>query len=131
MDDNKRKKRAIGYSLATMLILIGILGVIVNDALAGDGVIGQIFFFVCLIISVGMYVYLGCMDKRDINHEENINNNHKASSPISNIIWLIATSVFFLVGFIFDGWDYAWVAFLLGAAAESIARLYLDNKTKD
>ena len=129
MDENKRKKRAIGYSVATMLILIGILGVIVDDALIGNGLIGPIFFFVCLIISVGMYVYLGCMDKRDINHEENINN--KANSPISNIIWLIATSVFFLVGFIFDGWNYAWVAFLLGAAAESIARLYLDNKTKD
>lgn len=131
MDDNKRKKRAIGYSLATMLILIGVLGLIVDDALAGDGLIGLIFFFVCLIISVGMYVYLGCMDERDISYEQKSSKDHKLNSPISNIIWLIATSIFFMIGFIFDGWAYAWVAFLIGAAAESIARLYLDYKTKD
>ena len=131
MDDNERKKRAIGYSLATMLILVGVLGLIIYGALIGEGLIGLIFFFICLIISVCIYVYLGCTGESDRNDDQKSNKNYKEHSAISNIIWLTATSTFFMIGFIFDGWAYAWVVFLMGAAAESIATLYLDYKTKN
>ena len=131
MDDNKRKKRAIGYSLATMLILVGVLGLIIDGSLIGEGLIGLIFFFVCLIISVGIYVYLGCTGEGDRNDDYKSSKNHKKHSAISNIIWLIATSSFFIIGFILDGWAYAWVVFLIGAAAESMVTLYLDDKIKD
>jgi hypothetical protein len=131
LNDKERKKRAIGYSLATMLILVGVLGLIIDGALIGEGLIGLIFFFICLIISVGIYVYLGCTGESDRNNGYNSNKNYKERSAISNIVWLIATSSFFMIGFIFDGWAYAWIVFLMGAAVESIVTLYLDYKTKD
>lgn len=54
-----KKRRALGYSFATMLILVGILLLILITILSEYELLGLVAFFICLIPSVGIYVYLG------------------------------------------------------------------------
>lgn len=44
----------------------------------------------------------------------------RKSSAISSAVWSLATSAFFVIGFVFDGWGYAWLCFLVAGALESI-----------
>lgn len=123
MDQNS-KKRALGYSFATMLILVGVLMLILISEFTKYEIIGVVSFFICLIPSVGIYVYLGCTSKPT---EVVKAKRSKKSDAISSAIWLLATASFFIVGFIFDGWDYSWVVFLIGAAVQSIVGLFTDD----
>lgn len=122
--DQNRKKRAFGYSFATMLILIGVLGLIVLSEVSMSEITGLVFFFICLIPSVGIFVYLGCTSE-DSNHIKVYKSSKsKKSEAISSTIWLVAVASFFIIGFIFDGWAYAWVVFLIGVAIQNIAELF-------
>ncbi|MEG1312236.1 MAG: hypothetical protein RR942_16055 [Romboutsia sp.] len=126
MNQNKRK-RALGYSFATMLILFGVLGLICLSEYLSNEILGLIFFFLCLIPSTGIYVYLGC------TYEEKSAKNFSKSKKIdaiSSIIWLLSVSLFFIIGSIFNGWQYAWVIFLIGAATNILVELF-DNEKKD
>lgn len=123
MDQNS-KKRALGYSFATMLILVGVLMLILISEFTKYEMLGLVAFFICLIPSVGIYVYLGCTSKPT---EVVKTKRSKKNDAISSAIWLLATASFFIVGFIFDGWDYAWVVFLIGAAVQSIVGLFIDD----
>lgn len=123
MDQNS-KKRALGYSFATMLILVGVLMLILISEFTKYEMLGLVAFFICLIPSVGIYVYLGCTSKPiDVVKTK----RSKKNDAISSAIWLLATASFFIVGFVFDGWDYAWVVFLIGAAVQSIIGLFIDD----
>lgn len=120
MNGDKRK-RALGYSFATMLILVGVLLLILIGSLSKYELLGIVAFFLCLIPSVGIYVYLGCTaEPTDVNKIK----RSKKSDAISSAIWLLATSAFFIIGFIFDRWSYAWIVFLVAAAIQSLAELF-------
>lgn len=125
MNSDKRK-RALGYSFATMLILVGVLLLILIESLSKYELLGIVAFFLCLIPSVGIYVYLGCTTEHtDVSKIK----RPKKSDAISSAIWLLATSAFFVIGFIFDGWEYSWIVFLIGAAIQSLVALFVKEDT--
>lgn len=123
MNQDKRK-RAMGYSFATMLILIGVLLLILIASLTNYELLGLVAFFICLIPSVGIYVYLGCTSE---SVEASKTVRSKKEDAISSAIWLLATSAFFIIGFLFEGWGYAWVCFLVGAAVQSLVGLFIKD----
>ncbi|MGL5327846.1 MAG: hypothetical protein ACRDD7_01170 [Peptostreptococcaceae bacterium] len=124
MNEDK-KKRAIAYSFATMLILVGVLLLIVIGNTSSYELLGLVAFFICLIPAVGIYVYLGCSE--DDTKKVVKTKKSKKSNAISSAIWLFATSTFFIIGFAFDGWEYAWVCFLIATALNSLVDIFLDT----
>ncbi|WP_042275692.1 hypothetical protein [Faecalimicrobium dakarense] len=125
--DQNRKKRASGYSFATMLILVGVLGLIILSEVSRNEMTGLVFFFICLIPAVGIYVYLGCTSEKDNYNKIYKPYKSRKSEVVSSSIWLLALASFFIIGFIFDGWDYAWVVFLIGAAIQNLTELFNSN----
>ncbi|MGX4600902.1 hypothetical protein [Faecalimicrobium sp. JNUCC 81] len=129
--DQNRKKRASGYSFATMLILVGVLGLIILSEVSKSEITGLVFFFICLIPAIGIYVYLGFTSEENPYTKIYKPSKSKKSEIIASTIWLLSISSFFLIGFIFDGWDYAWVVFLIGAAAQNLTELFNSNDKDD
>lgn len=130
MNQNKNK-RASGYSFATMLILVGVLGLIILSEVSKSEITGLIFFFICLIPAVGIYIYLECNSEENPHIKIYNSSKSKKNKIISSTIWLLSISSFFLMGFIFDRWDYAWVVFLIGAASQNLTTLFNSNDKDD
>ena len=52
-------------------------------------------------------------------------NNGKENilKSIKSIIWTSSVALFLIIGFLFDGWDYSWIIFIIGIAVQKIITL--------
>lgn len=69
-------------------------------------------FMVLLALCVGSIVYLGIQeDAYDENSEERVG---KKGPNVEGVIMLAATTIFLLLGFVWNGWHPGWVVFPIG-----------------
>ena len=118
-------KMPVRMAVGIGLIILGFILTIGIDAMETsrlkDALDGSVFLF-CVAIGVTVLTYNGMIkDKFDIEKYNNENKKEekrkKSGSKYAKwygIIMIIATMVFFVSGFLFEWWEYSWVAFVIG-----------------
>ena len=152
------KKFAILIALATLLIFIGVIALILinenielfskNLAVEKVEILAVSLFMFLITISVFIYVYSGLIyskyEVEKYNYEcikegyiEGSEENYQKSPKhmkieenVSSIIMSIATIIFLLVGFIYDLWHPAWIAFPIGAILSGIISFIINAFSK-
>ena len=132
-----KKKRAMGYSLATMMLLLGILltGLVYLAETTVTGILGT--FMVLVIPSVVVFIYLGLTEKSrsKINWEKHWIEYYSDPKTmmvygnISGALWIFAFGAIPLVGFRL-GWIYAWVPFVIAIGVQLIIEAIFASKKK-
>lgn len=130
-------KRAMGYSLATMMLLLGILltGLVYLAETTVTGILGT--FMVLVIPSVVVFIYLGLTEKSrsKINWEKHWIEYYSDPKTmmvygnISGALWIFAFGAIPLVGFRL-GWIYAWVPFVIAIGVQLIIEAIFASKKK-
>lgn len=122
-----KRKRAMGYSLATTVLLLGIFLTSLSY-FAGvelSGVLGTLMVFV--IPSAIVFIYLGLTEKRrsKVDWEKQWIEYYSDSKTmmihgnISGALWVFAFGAIPLVGFKL-GWKYAWIPFVVAIGGQLI-----------
>lgn len=136
----ERKKSAliisvsVGMYIMSMVIYELISGVFGgNEAVAACVMLTIVAVATCLIIynSISRTKYI----KEDNTMVEEFKewksaNNEKQNilKSIKSTVWTCAIALFFIIGFVFDGWGYAWIIFIIGIAVQKIITLTFDLK---
>lgn len=110
---------------ATVLVLIGVIWMALfsNDIEANErlGELYTAFFMLDIAVAVSMFISAGMLSakysleeysEKNLTEEEKV--YKKKNDKYSGIIMLLATIVFFVLGFAFDLWKISWVAFPIG-----------------
>jgi hypothetical protein len=122
------KKRALSYSLATAVLLFGVISaaVVYFEAKKLSEVLSTLIPFV--IPSVLAYMYLGLTEKSRIKENSGLEQHIQYySNPrslmlrgnISGALWIFSTAVFFIIGFVW-GWKFSWIVFLFATGMEVV-----------
>lgn len=118
-----------------ILLLILAVGsfVLVKDRVGENFAI--LSFFVVIGIGVMGLIVAG-MKKANYerilgtNDSEIIEDDSEEFSSIDSFIWLVATGIFLLVGFLYDSWKIAWIVFIFAAAVQSFIEAIEDKHNK-
>ncbi len=121
------KKRATGYSLATMVSLLGIILTALTYMTGTEisGVLGT--FMVFVVPSVIAFIYLGLTEKNRSKLDWGKEWIKYYSDPkkmmvyanISGALWIFAFGATPLIGFKL-GWKYAWIPFIVASGGQLI-----------
>lgn len=134
----KRFKNVFPFMIAgaTVLVLIGVIWMALfsNDIDANErlGEIYTAFFMIDIAVAVSIFITAGMLcakynmdeyKEKDLTTEEK--EYKKKNDKYSGIIMLLATVIFFVLGFVFDLWKISWVAFPVGGIMCAIASIAL------
>ncbi len=112
----------LGVCVLGILMLIISYGVYHIDGLWPTGVM-----FILAGIGIFILTYWGIQsDKYDIKVKMNKKSNLLASK-IRNVIMLVATIIYLLLGFIWNLWHPGWVVFVVGGISCGIVNVLLEN----
>lgn len=127
-DPQAGKRRAILTSVAIGLYILSFIPVIITDATAG-----VVAMFVFWAVATVLIVYAGMsrpkyqrMDDTMVEEfkEWKQQGSRQASfyHELSGILWTLVVIAYFIVSFLFGGWEITWIIFLIGAAVQQILR---------
>lgn len=139
-DYGMSSKRALSYSIASELLLIGVV-------ISGiEYVHGQQPSFILLtlmpfvVIAAILFIYLGLTEKsrRKMDSEwqkEWINYYSDPQSAmvrggISGALWIFSIAAFFYIGFT-AGWKYSWIVLVVAVGCEPLIEAYFASKRKN
>lgn len=133
------KNHAAGNAFATMLILLGVISVAVAYLLSKNIIISAIVLFIFLIPAVGIYIYVGEIESKkkwsvnenseEISNDEDKNKRKKRmGKAVSSAIWMFATCTFFILGFEYGKFHYAWIVFIAASGIEHLIKGWFDYK---
>lgn len=119
------KKFPFLIAIPTIMILIGVVWLVVFAEFIGENErLGALFtslFMLDIAVSVAIYIFAGMQklkyDLEEVGNKELSEEEEKIkkkNEKYSSIIMLIATIVFFILGFAFNLWNISWIAFPIG-----------------
>lgn len=149
------RKMPFLISAATVIVLAGVIVLIAlagKDGYAPSGFtvdkwveLSAAIFFVFVAISASMFTYSGMQAAKynvaeynkkygqpTTEGEEKSAKGNKINDAISRVVFLVATCIFLLLGFLKNLWHPAWVAFPIAAIlcgiSSIIIKAFFDNK---
>jgi hypothetical protein len=138
-DYGMNSKRAMAYSLATTIIL---LGAFASGYLYFSG--NELFIVLAtlmpfLLISGVIYIYLGLTEKSRRKMDsawqkqwvENYSNPETmmVRGNLSGALWIFSIAAFFFIGFN-QGWKYSWIVFVVAVCCELLIEAYFASRGK-
>ncbi len=134
--DNFNKKFPIAISFGVGIILLGVIILIALSELnlvSGLSTLPVTVLMICVTIGTPVFVYFGIQkDKYDIDKYNNVEKITKVENEkvgkYSGVIMILATAVFFTLGFVFDLWRISWVAFPIGGFLCAIVSIMYNEK---
>ena len=137
-EEMKREQRAFTAKIAVglALIFIGVLFVVLAGILDVEriGVISVTALLALIGVACYFFVTAGIMHDLYLGKEGPRKHHEKEKTPAdiaSGVIMTVATGVFLLLGFVWDLWHPAWVAFPLGGLLCGCVSLILGNGEKE
>ena len=130
--NRERRRSALFVSVSVALYILSIVPVLMFQN--GTGVIGM---FVTAAVATGLLIYNALSRPRYVRHDDTIveefkewkstsSQDQRVRKSISAALWPLVVTVYLLVSFLYGGWAYTWVIFLIGVAVENIIRLIFD-----
>ena len=97
--------------------------------------------FAMIAVATGLLIYNGMTKYKPVAQETMVNDfkqwqsgkpsDKHVKSQVSGIIWSIILILYFVISFATGAWYVTWVLFLVGIAAEQIARLCISLKKEN
>ncbi|MGN0173087.1 MAG: helix-turn-helix domain-containing protein [Acutalibacteraceae bacterium] len=125
-------------AFATIMILIGVIWLVVfSSEIDKNEQIGSLYvsgFMLDIAFAVAIYIIAGLQKSKydlaefkDMNLSKEEAEKKKKNEKYSGVIMLIATMVFFILGFVFSLWQISWIAFPIGGILCAIVNTILDK----
>lgn len=139
-EQKERQKTALFISGSIALYILSLVIAIIADEY-GSSNMGGIFFLMIAGLATCLLVYRFISMPKPSQAEKTfhegshyrlkINKNKEVRHALSSVLWLLTTTVYFLVSFIFGIWYISWIIFLIAAFVESIIGLVFRLKEED
>lgn len=135
--DENQRKRYILLSVGVALTIVSIIFPIIAEEVEAYESILNSCMFLTIAIGVGMIVYsTRYIKKREeveksfqtIDDREDYNIKKRKIKSINEVVWVLATLIFLVVGFFLYGWSYAWIIFIIAALINKILVLVYVEK---
>lgn len=126
--DAFNKKYQLAIVIGVGLILISLVVHEVIDQFSEEYVANGVFMLI-VSVAVSMFVYFGLQktkyDDTMKDKKKPVSKEEKLIGKYSGVIMMIATIVFLLWGFLFDGWHIAWLVYPIGGIMCGIVSVLL------
>lgn len=137
----ERKKNAMFVSSAVMLYILSPMFLILFAEVFNNGIVGLLLMFLVIAAATGLLVYNNISKPKYFKENETLieefkewkstKDKHKSvKQALSSAFWLITTTVYFLVSFLFDWWAFSWIIFIISAAIFNIGMAIIELRKR-
>lgn len=140
--ESDRKRSAIFVSLAVGLYIIAVAVQIFFAMFEGNyPIIGTVLMFIIAAVATGIIVYNAMSRPKykrsdDTIVEEFKEWKHTSSEQfqiyrsVTSVMWTLIVAIYLIISFVFVGWAYTWIIFIIGAALNNIIKLLFQMRSK-
>lgn len=138
--EKQRKKSALLVSISVIMYICSIIPCIIFSEV-GLELLAVSLMFAMIAVATGLLIYNGMTKYKPVAQETMVNDfkqwqsgkpsDKQMKSQVSGIIWSIIFILYFVISFATGAWYVTWVLFLVGIAAEQIARLCISLKKEN
>lgn len=122
----EKKKKSLLTAIAIGLYILSPVMLFITEAMGGFESLGVILLLVVVAIATGILIYTNGVygkkvEKTDdlvrefIDWKQNKSKLRSIRGSITGLIWLIGTTIYFIVSFTTYSWEVTWVIFLITA----------------
>lgn len=135
----QREKFALMMSVSVALYIISVVVVILFNSIGLGGNASACIMLTIDAFATGLIIYSIMSRPKYIKTDDTIVEDFKEwkqqssdkkiiIKSITSIYWPLIVSIYLLLSFIFDIWEYSWIIFIIGIAGLNIIKLVFDLK---
>lgn len=135
----QREKFALMIAISVALYIISVVVVILFNSIGLDGNVSACIMLTIDAFATGLIIYSIMSRPKYIKTDDTIVEDFKEwkqqssdkkviIKSITSIYWPIIVSIYLLLSFVFNIWEYSWIIFIIGIAGINIIKLIFDLK---
>lgn len=135
----QREKFALMIAISVALYIISVVVVILFNSIGLDSNVSACIMLTIDAFATGLIIYSIMSRPKYIKTDDTIVEDFKEwkqqssdkkmiIKSITSIYWPIIVSIYLLLSFIFNIWEYSWIIFIIGIAGLNIIKLIFDLK---
>lgn len=110
-----KPKKTVGIIIGVSLCILSPIAIFLGGIIGGEHgeTYGTSILLMIIALAVFLFINLGASDDayKHILKEKDYSEEDKVTGTVSGIVWPIATCIFLIWGFVFNGWGICWIVF--------------------
>lgn len=122
------KRYSIAMAIGVGLVLLAVITIIVMYELFNEDALWPTAVMIFIIsIATYIFVYFGLLNSK-YRMEHKVKEENPLATKITSVIMIIATIVYFVIGFIYNKWHPGWIVFPIGGMLSGIVSIIFANQ---